>query len=687
MTLKEGPDMNKKYLWLAGACLLAVGGCSNDGDVKDPESTPQDSGTSEEGSSESTEVYRNDYNYVYSSDPDTFDYLYSFQAIDNEHTTNFVDGLLEHDQYGNLVGALAESYEVNDDSTVFTFKIREGVKWVTDEGEEYADVTAHDFVSGLRHAAEFQSQTLYLVQYTIKNLDAYTKGEVEWEEVGIKAVDDYTLEYTLEAPTPYFHTLTTYSTLMPVNQEFLESKGEGCKLGEADPGNCSFGEVAADGILYNGAYILSNYASKSVIEYTANPDYWDAEHVYIPKVKLVYYSGSDPDSLFNGFDKGEYSAAPVYTDNAAIYKTAKEKYGDSIYISRTTSTTFWISWIFDRNIYHAPGNESQDVSTQTDKQKADTALAKQNTAFRKAILYASDVSAVNSQYVGEDLKLGRLRNTLTQPDFVLTSDATLYGELVSKALTERDSAQYPEGFDLSDGQMAYYNPELALKYAQQAKEELEAQGVEFPIQLDAIVNGESEKGTKAAQALADVLETNLGEYVKLNLILSDSTTISSMNTADQMNCDIYIGTGWGPDYGDPKTYIDVFDPDSGDMLKYLGLNWTGSEVGEDAAVKEAIGLYEFQELKNAAEAVIDDNDKRFELYAKAEAYLIDNALFIPYITQGGNYSVSKVVPYTQLYGAYGLSDSKYKYLQVSDSIVTNAEREALKAEWESKLGE
>lgn len=674
--------MNKKHLWLAGACLLAVGGCSNDSEVKEPENKPQD-----EGGSESTDVYRNDYNYVYSSDPDTFDYLYSFQAIDNEHTSNFVDGLLEHDQYGNLVGALAESYEVNDDSTVFTFKIREGATWVTDEGEEYADVTAHDFVAGLRHAAEFQSQTLYLVQYTIKNLDAYTKGEVEWDEVGIKALDDYTLEYTLEEPTPYFHTLTTYSTLMPVNQEFLESKGEGCKLGSPDPGNCSFGEVAADGILYNGAYILSNYASKSVIEYTANENYWDAEHVYIPKVKLVYYNGSDPDSLFNGFDKGEYSAAPVYTDNAAIYKTAKEKYGDAIYISRTTSMTFWISWIFDRNIYHAPGNETQDVSPQTDKQKADTSLAKQNTAFRKAIFYASDISAVNSQYVGEDLKLGRLRNTLTQPDFVLTSDGTLYGDLVSKALTQTNPTEYPEGFDLSDGQLAYYNPELALQYANQAKEELGALGVEFPIQLDAIVNGESEKGVKAAQALADVLETNLDGFVKLNIILSDSTTMSSMNTADTMNTDLYIGTGWGPDYGDPKTYVDIMDPDSGDMLKYLGLNWTGSEVGEDAAVKEAIGLYEFKALKDAAEAVIDDNDKRFELYAQAEAYLLDNALFIPYITQGGNYSVSKVIPYTNLYGAYGLSDSKYKYMQVSDSIVTNEEREALKADWESKLGE
>ncbi|MTL49324.1 peptide ABC transporter substrate-binding protein, partial [Turicibacter sanguinis] len=466
---------------------------------------------------------------VYSTDPDTFDYVYSFQAVDNEHTTNFVDGLLEHDRYGNLVGALAKSYEVNDDATEFTFHLREGVKWVTDDGIEYAEVTAHDFVTGLRHAVEFDSQTLYLVQYTIKNLDAYYNGEVEWEEVGIKAVDDYTLVYTLEAPTPYFHTITTYSILMPVNQEFLESKGTGCKLGAAEPSSCSFGEVAPDGILYNGAYLLSNFTSKSVIEYTANPDYWDAEHVYIPNVKLVYYDGSDPDSLFTSFDKGEFSSAPVYTDNAAIYASAKEKYGDNIFISRTTSTSFWISWIFDRNQYASPLDSSVDVSPQTDKQKADTALAKQNTAFRKAIMYASDISSVNSQYVGEDLKYGRLRNTLTQPDFLLNSQGQTYGELVSAALTASNPTEYPAGFDLSDGQLAYYNTDLATQYMAQAVEELSAQGVEFPVQLDVIVNGESEKGFRAAQAYKATVEANLSD-VQINLIISDSTNMAASKT-------------------------------------------------------------------------------------------------------------------------------------------------------------
>ena len=97
-----------------------------------------------------------------------------------------------------------------------------------------------------------------------------------------------------------------------------------------------------------------------------------------------------------------------------------------------------------------------------------------------------------------------------------------------------------------------------------------------------------------------------------------------------MNWDMLIGRGWGPDYGDPKTYVDALTQIVETCQLIKGLNWTGSEVGNDAAAKEAIGLYEFQALKDAADAVVDDNDKRFELYAKAEAFLLDNAIFIPY---------------------------------------------------------
>ena len=678
----------KHWLALFAVCGLSLVACSNDPVENEGDTPSTGEETPGKDVTEQTDVFRNPYNYVYATDPETFDYTVSYKAIDNEHTSNFVDGLLEHDQYGNLVGALATDYEVNADATEFTFNIREGVKWVTDEGMEYADVTAHDFVTGLRHAAEFNSYTLYLVQYTIKNLDAYINGEVEWEEVGIEAVDDYTVKYTLEKSTPYFHTLTTYSILMPVNQEFLESQGTGCKLGAADTGDCAFGEVASDKILYNGAYTLTNFTSKSVIEYEANPSYWDAEHVYIPSVKLVYYDGSDPDSLFEAFDNGQYSLAPVYTDNAAIYEQAKERYGNDIYVGKTNSTSYWTSFIIDRNNYHMVGNEGAEVSPQTDAQRQDTATAKLNLKFRQAIMRGFNTADANAQTVGDDLAENRLRNTLTQYNFVLTSDGVMYGDLISEALTALDANLYPAGFNIEDGQMAYYNVELAQSLMAEAKAELEAEGVTFPIQLDVQVNSESEKDVKQGQAIKQSLETNFPGDVQVNIIMATSDSMSAQTSADLYNTDLYVGIGWGPDYGDPKTYVDVFDPDKGDMLSYAGLNWTGvgADSEADAKAKEIVGLYEFQTLKDEADAIVDDNDARFKEYAEAEAYLLNQAIMIPYISQGGGYAVSRVIPYSGLYGAYGLSDSKYKYLQVSDEVVSLEERDAAQAEWETMLG-
>ena len=135
-------------------------------------------------------IQKQDYIGFYGMDPETFDYLYTYKVIDSQHFANFIDGLIEQDSYGNLVGAIATDWEEREISTIWRFHLRQGVKWYTDGGEEYAEVTAHDFVAGLQHAADFQSQTLYLVQSVIKNLDSYINGEVSFDEVGVKAIDD-----------------------------------------------------------------------------------------------------------------------------------------------------------------------------------------------------------------------------------------------------------------------------------------------------------------------------------------------------------------------------------------------------------------------------------------------------------------------------------------------------------------
>ncbi len=98
---------------------------------------------------------------MYSGDPETLDYVTSGKATTSDLVTNGVDGLLENDKYGNLVPSMAKSWTVSKDGLTYTYKLRKGAKWYTSEGEEYAEVKAQDFVTGLKHAADKNLKLLF----------------------------------------------------------------------------------------------------------------------------------------------------------------------------------------------------------------------------------------------------------------------------------------------------------------------------------------------------------------------------------------------------------------------------------------------------------------------------------------------------------------------------------------------
>lgn len=631
-------------------------------------------------------VYRNDYSYVYTADIEQLDYTVTYLASNHEYIANFVDGLLEHDPLGNLVGALAQSYTVNADATEFVFKLRKGVKWVTVAGEDYgADLKAEDFVTGLQHGADFNTETGYILEGVIKNYAEYSDGTItDFSQVGITAVDDYTLKFTLVSSTPYFHTMTTYGVLFPINKEFLESKGAGCKLGAPDPANCAFGTTVGDSILYNGAYLLSVNTPKSEVRFVANDTYWDKKNVFIENVKLTFYDGSDPDSLFRNFDAGNLSAAPVYTDNEATYALAKKNYGDSIFIGRLTTVTYYVSFNYDRQAYANFNDATKVVSTKTDKQKADTKLAVLNENFRTAIFRGIDKGALNAQSVGQELKLNALRNTYTSPDFVKTSDGKSYGSLLSTELTKISAELFPAGFNVADSQDPYFNLTLAQAKMALAKTELEAAGVTFPVIIDVVGYGASQKNMNTRKAFKQMLETNFPGLVQVNVNVAETAddyynSFYYNNEASQTNYDVNVGSGWGPDYGDPKTYVATFSPINGDLLKGMGFE-PGADTNVEAKTKA--GFFEFEKLNVAASSEIKDLNKRYQLYAAAEAYLIGHSLMLPNVSQGGVFQVSRIAPYTVSWADYGISEYKYKFRQVTDHVITLEERATAKTAWE-----
>lgn len=615
-----------------------------------------------------------EYSSVYVTDLETLDYTFSSRKTNSDHYTNFVEGLLENDQYGNLKGDMAKSWEVSDDGLTYTYHLRKGVPWVDSEGNEYgADVTANDFVTGLKHAVDVQSETLYIVADSIKGLSDYIDGKTnDFSTVGVKAVDDYTLQYTLNKPEPFWNSKTTYGILYPINEEFLKSKGK------------DFGKPTPDSILYNGPFILANNTAKSVIEYTKNESYWDPKNVHLDTVKWTYNDGSDPDGLFKSYENGELSLARVYP-NSPGYKDVTKAYPDGVTWSQTGGSTYNLTFNFNRGTFDA-------TSKTTDKEKEDTQKAILDRNFRLAILFGFDKKSYNAQSVGEEGATKALRNTLVPADFVEIGGKP-YGDTVASKLKALDSDAFGD-VNLSDGQDGYYNADKAKEYMEKAKTELEAKGVQFPIHLDMPVEETSEISVNMVKSLKKSVETSLGSdnvVVDVQLLNEDKYLAATYQatTGQAGDFDITNASGWGPDYTDPSSYLNIYDSRKGDMIHTLGLEASAVVQGTDpsTAAKKAINLPEYDALLDKAAAITDDLDARYTAYADAEAWLLDNALQVPIYADGGTPRVTNVVPFSGPYGWAGIAANKLKYVEVQSDIVTTDQYDKAKKAWETKKEE
>ena len=603
------------------------------------------------------------YSSTFSANPTTFNYLLDYYADNTAVITNLVDGLLENDSYGNLTPALAEDWSVSADGLTYTYKLRKDSKWYTADGEEYASVKAQDFVAGIKYAADNKGQAMDLIQNSIKGLNDYVTGATnDFTTVGVKALDDYTVEYTLTRPEPYWNSKTTNSILFPVNEEFLKSKDK------------DFGTLTPDSILYNGPYLLKDFTSKSSIEYVKNPHYYDHDKVTIEKVKLAYFDGSDQEMTIRNFESGAYTLAGVYPNSSSYAKT-KEKYQDNIVYSLQDKT----SWYFNFNVNRKAYNHT---SKTTDEQKKSAQTAILNKNFRQAINFGIDRTAYSAQSNGEEAASKTLRNTLVPPTFVQIGDKA-FGEVTASKLVNYGTEW--SGINLADAQDGYFNKEKAQAKFAEAKKELEAQGVTFPIHLDVPVDQTNKNAVSGMNSLKQTLETVLGSdnvVVDVQQLSTDdfgNVAFLAPNPAARdydLNFD-----GWVGDYQDPSTYLDPFNAETGFYLKIFGL-----DAKEDQELIKSLGLDTYTKLLKEADAENQDVAKRYEKYAEAQAWMIDNSLVMSAMSNGGTASVTKVTPFTRAYSLVGIKGdgNNYKYMRLQKDPVTKKQFDEAKTKWEEE---
>ena len=621
------------------------------------------------GSDEPEIAENGTYRTLYASEVTTLNYLITTQENEMTIAANVIDSLVEYDSYGNIEPALALEWSSNEDATVWTFKLREGVKWVDKDGNVVAEVTAHDFVNSAHYvcdaanaaagagqytsivagAAEYNEWTAYQLALPnavdgvdeegnavkfVTNEDGEQEileeaAEATLEGIGVKALDDYTLEYTLTKACPYFVSMVSTGPYMPSNAAFMAEVGD--KFGTSN-----------EYVLYCGAYVLSTYEPQNQRIMTKNASYWEPDAVHIESIESKYNAEASSVAT-TMYIAGDIDAASISSDLLTAM-LEDEEYADDIHPSRGgNSYSYWYLFNFDANFAeeYEPANWEKAVN---------------NENFRLSIIHALNrVAALSASDAQDPASL--VSNTITPAGFASASaDYTTYGDLAKFATGD------------------YYNTEAALEHKAAAVEELTAAGATFPVKVLVLYNPTSTSWANESQIVEQSLESTLGtDYIDIIVQAGPDTgflTERRNGNYALMKCN------WGADYADPETWTDPF---------VEGSKYSFIFESEDPTTQALFA--EYTELVNAAKAITTDMDARFEAFAKAEALLLEHGFVLPIHTNARSYQMSNLNVFEGQYAPFGNATLRYKdqYLY-NDSMSLENWQEAY-AEWQAKIAE
>ena len=656
--VKGGNNMKKtvsRLLALALTAALVLTGCGGGTTTEEPADTSENTGTTEstettEGeTAESNEPGENEITDLVipktlTRELETFNWLYSQRAEDSENLTQLVDGLLEANPEGTLSPGIAEEWGSEDGGKTWTFKLREGVKWVDVNGNEKAECNAWDFATGLEWVLNFYkndstntsmpfemiegAEEYYEYTKTLSEEEAFAltagEGSKFFEMVGMEIPDDYTIIYTCITEKPYFDTLAAYQSLYPMAQGMID------ELGGVD----AVQAMNNENMWYNGPYTMTSYIQGNEKVFTKNPLYWDTECKLFNTVTFKMVESSDV--AFQLYQAGDLDYVDL-TESAltTIARDPNNEYYDYLVPAVPSKYSFQMHFNYNKN------NEDGTKDTNWN-----TAIA--NEAFRKSWYYGLNLSEYFKRSNAID-PFSCENNFYTMPGLVYTSDGTEYTELVREVM----------GLKESDGVTpARVDAAQAEQYKQQAIEELTALGVTFPIEADYYISASSQTALDSANVLAQAFSDGLGDdYVKLNIC----TYISSGNNEVVVpHLHSFVLNGWGADYGDPQNYLGQECYGNDNAYYSAHYSYINEITEPDETNADLLATYqEFTELVEAADAITTDLDARYAAYAKAEAYLLDHVLVMPC-----NYSIgwclSKVDNDSKIYAMYGSQNEKMK---------------------------
>lgn len=733
---------------------------------------------------------KDNYNALLAYMPSTLNSAISMSAEDGEHIANFVDGLVENDQFGRVVHALAEKIWKNSTEDKFVFTIRENVKWMRNDGTQWTQyvalingedvpqyVTAEDFVSAAKYVLDYanNAEAYYLPAMFYKGGWEYfvytalvNTGRTPSQLVkGIKdyallwggiVIDDLTVDdlpnvanfsrvgihasiengrsvltCELQNPAPYFLTALTYTPFLPINEHFINEIGGIAQYGEG-----------IENMLFCGSFLLDKM-DQSGMTYIQNPEYWDTD-VY--RLKTITYKvlptdiGSD--YVRNQYEKGEIDSFGISSRDTAGWKkyvlgpkgtgTIEDPYHDEAY-SRYIEVVD-SSFIFELNVERSTYDSKKSELTATDITNDNKAL--KINSVRELFLKGIDLEIYNIRYgVDKMIQEQYQIHTYVPRGFAINQDNMKdYAEYYYEAYARRyDAARYNGTAEEKAAAIAEARAKFApsqIAGGNHTKAEIKAlaekaradiglvngannvdaklqnlKGITFPVKIEYLgLAFDAEARTDDARWIETFNQDVNGCTANLANVsaamplcqgrkypyfeIVNNTKPTSGSAYQTMGEDgayhLYI-SGWGPDYGDPLTYLNTFTT-GGDMSQYTGTTEPVTEAYiESGVVKSRMLMAKYDDLINAGRHQYTNQDSRFTYFAEGEVELLTNVNIIrPLYQMGQGYaiSVSKVISYDKPTAAYGLSSYKLKNVRVATKALKSALRKVLKAEYDAE---